>query len=74
MIRESRNRTIVKTFSWRIIAVLNAYIILSVDLTEDNFLNALFMNISGLITYYFFDRLLSKVNYGRTIENYKGGM
>jgi uncharacterized membrane protein len=74
MIRESRNRTIVKTFSWRIIAVLNAYIILSVDLTEDNFLNALFMNISGLITYYFFDRLWSKVNYGRTIENDKGGM
>lgn len=72
MIRESRNRTIVKTFSWRIIAVLNAYIILSVDLTEDNFLNALFMNISGLITYYFFDRLWSKVNYGRTIENDKG--
>ena len=74
MIRESRNRTIVKTFSWRIIAVLNAYIILSIDLTEDNFLNALFMNISGLITYYFFDRLWSKVNYGRTIENDKGGM
>ena len=74
MIRESRNRTIVKTFSWRIIAVLNAYLILSVDLTEDDFLNALFMNISGLITYYFFDRLWSKVNYGRTIENDKGGM
>lgn len=67
MIRESRNRTLIKTFSWRIIAVLNAYIILSIDLTNDDFLNALFMNISGLITYYFFDRLWSKVNYGRTV-------
>lgn len=47
------------------VAVLNSFLVLSFDVTDDNFLNAIYMNITGFCLYYVFDRIWSKINYGR---------
>ena len=68
MIVETKKRTLFKTISWRIVAVLNSFLVLTVNVTDNNFLNALYMNITGFFIYYIFDRIWSKINYGRKIE------
>ena len=65
MFVETKKRTILKTFSWRIVAILNSFLVLTVNVTDNNFLNALYMNITGFIVYYFFERLWNKIKYGR---------
>ena len=65
MIVETKKRTIFKTLSWRVIAVMNSWTILSMSFIESNFWNAIIMNISGLVFFYVFERLWSKINYGR---------
>lgn len=67
-IRENKKRTIVKTVSWRIIAVLNSWIILTIGLGESNLEKAVLMNITGFFVFYFFERGWSKINYGRYIS------
>jgi len=62
---ETKKRTLFKTISWRFVAVLNSFLVLSFDVTEDDFLNAIYMNITGFCLYYLFDRIWSKINYGR---------
>jgi uncharacterized membrane protein len=68
MFIETKKRTIVKTFSWRLIAILNSFLVLTVNLTDNNFLNALYMNITGFIMYYVFERIWNKIKYGRLTE------
>ena len=65
MFIETKKRTIIKTFSWRIVAILNSFLVLTVNVTDNNFLNALYMNITGFIVYYFFERLWNKIKYGK---------
>jgi uncharacterized membrane protein len=65
MFEETKKRTILKTFSWRIVAILNSFLVLTVNVTDNNFLNALYMNITGFIVYYFFERLWNKIKYGK---------
>ena len=65
MFIETKKRTILKTFSWRIVAILNSFLVLTVNITDNNFLNALYMNITGFIVYYFFERLWNKIKYGK---------
>lgn len=65
MVVETKKRTLFKTISWRFVAVLNSFLVLSFDVTEDDFLNAIYMNITGFCLYYLFDRIWSKINYGR---------
>lgn len=65
MFVETKKRTILKTFSWRIVAILNSFLVLTVNVTDNNFLNALYMNITGFIVYYFFERLWNKIKYGK---------
>jgi len=65
MIVETKKRTIFKTLSWRVIAVMNSWTILSMGFIESNFWNAIIMNISGLVFFYMFERIWSKINYGR---------
>ena len=62
---ETKKRTILKTFSWRMVAILNSFLVLTVNITDNNFLNALYMNITGFIVYYFFERLWNKIKYGK---------
>lgn len=68
MFIETKKRTIIKTFSWRLVAILNSFLVLTVNLTDNNFLNALYMNITGFIMYYVFERIWNKIKYGRLTE------
>ena len=65
---ETKKRTLVKTISWRVIAVVNSFLILAINVTDNNLINALCMNVTGFGIYYFFDRVWSRVNYGRVVE------
>lgn len=67
-IKETKKRTIFKSISWRMIAVMNSWVILSFGLASSNFWNAIFMNITGFILFYAFERLWNKINYGRYNE------
>ena len=64
-IKETKKRTLIKTVSWRIFAVLNSFLILTFNITDDNFLNAIYMNITGFCVFFLFERIWSKINYGR---------
>ncbi len=64
-IRETRQRSILKTVIWRIIAILNSFVILVSTTTDDALLNALFMNITGFIIYYFYERVCNQISYGK---------
>ena len=50
------------------VAILNSFLVLTINVTDNNFLNALYMNITGFCVYYIFDRIWSKLNYGRKIQ------
>ena len=65
---ETKKRTLFKTISWRVVAILNSFLVLTVNVTDNNFLNALYMNITGFIVYYFFERIWNKIKYGRITE------
>ena len=65
MIIETKKRTLFKTISWRIVAILNSFLVLTVDITDSNLWNAIYMNITGFLVFYVFDRIWSKINYGR---------
>jgi uncharacterized membrane protein len=47
------------------VAILNSFLVLTVNVTDNNFLNALYMNITGFIVYYFFERIWNKIKYGK---------
>lgn len=68
MIIESKKRTLFKTVSWRVVAVLNSFLVLTINLTDNNLYNAIFMNITGFFVYFFFERIWSKINYGRSVS------
>jgi len=65
MFVETKKRTILKTISWRMVAILNSFLVLTVNITDSNFLNALYMNITGFIIYYGFERIWNKIKYGK---------
>lgn len=65
---ETKIRTTYKAISWRMLAVINSWAILSLSLTDSNLLNAIYMNITGFFVFYIFERIWSKINYGRYNE------
>ena len=65
MFVETKKRTILKTVSWRVVAILNSFLVLTINITDNNFLNALYMNITGFCIYYFFERVWNKIKYGK---------
>ena len=62
--RETRLRSIIKTIGWRIIAIANSFVILISEISEDALLNALYMNLTGFIVYYFYERFCSHIPHG----------
>ena len=72
-IKETKKRTLVKTLSWRVIAVVNSFLILAVNVTDNNLINALCMNVTGFGIYFFFDRVWSRINYGRVVNESRWG-
>jgi|TARA_Y100000310_G_scaffold167281_1_gene167045 hypothetical protein len=65
MKHETCSRTILKSITWRIIAVLNSFVILTLDFSKEALTNAILMNISGFLIYIFFERLCDKIPHGR---------
>lgn len=65
---ETSKRTTVKGITWRIVAILNSWTILTIGIGHTNLQKALIMNITGFFTFYFFERIWSKINYERHIE------
>lgn len=63
---ESKKRSLLKAVSWRVIAVLNSYIVLTFALST-NLRSAIAMNVTGFFVYFLFERIFSKINFGRTI-------
>jgi hypothetical protein len=69
MIIESKKRTLFKTISWRLVAILNSFLVLTFQITDSNFLNAIYMNITGFFIYFVFERIWSNIDYGRSLNN-----
>jgi len=68
MFKESKKRSIFKSLSWRVVAVLNSWTVLSLMITKSNFWNAIIMNVSGFIFFYIFERVWNKIKFGRIEE------
>ena len=67
-VKETKKRSVFKSISWRAIAVFNSWTVLSlVSMGSGNLVKALIMNLSGFIIYYFFERIWSKIKYGRDV-------
>jgi len=67
-IKETKKRTIFKSITWRMVAVINSWVILTmVQDPHSNFTKALVMNITGFLIFYVFERIWTKIKYGRTI-------
>lgn len=68
MFIETKKRTLFKSISWRMVAILNSFLVLTLNLTDNNLLNALYMNITGFVVFYVFERIWNKIKYGRLEE------
>ncbi len=53
---ETKKRTTIKAITWRLVAILNSWMILTLALSASNFTNALLMNLTGFFAFYFFER------------------
>ena len=68
MFKETRGRSTRKSISSRIIAFTNSWIILALSMTEVPLWNEIIMNATGMIMFYFHERIWDKIKVGR----YKG--
>jgi len=66
MFKETKKRSIFKAVSWRVIAVINSWTILSLSFVESNFWNAIIMNLTGFVFFYVFERIWNNIKYGKT--------
>ena len=65
MFKETKKRSVFKAISWRVIAVINSWTILSLTFIESNFWNAIVMNLTGFFLFYGFERIWNNIKYGR---------
>ncbi len=68
MFKETRERSVRKSIGWRIVAVINSYIILAMYFTDSPLYNAILMNITGAVLYYVYERLWNNSRKGRYLE------
>ena len=68
MFKETKKRSIYKALSWRVIALLNSWIVLAMAFTDSSFWNAFTMNVIGFFLYFIFERFWNKIKYGRINE------
>ena len=67
-VKETKKRTVFKSITWRMVAVMNSWMVLVlVADPHSNFTKALVMNITGFLVFYVFERIWSKIKYGRII-------
>ena len=72
-ILETKKRSIVKSLTWRVLALSNSWFILTIISDQSNFMKALTMNIIAFGLYYLFERLWNKIKYGRYVDDYQAG-
>jgi uncharacterized membrane protein len=68
MFKETKKRSIYKALSWRVVALLNSWIVLAIAFTDSSFWNAMVMNVIGFFLYFIFERVWNKIKYGRIEE------
>lgn len=67
-VKETKKRTVFKSITWRMVAIVNSWMVLIlVQDPHTNFTKALIMNITGFLIFYVFERIWSKIKYGRII-------
>ena len=66
MHRETKTRSWVKTVLWRLIATMNSFAILASSLSDTPITNAIYMNITGLMVYYLYERVWNAISWGKT--------
>jgi len=66
--KETSKRSFRKSIGWRIIALINSYIILATYITDSPLFNAIFMNVTGSILYYVYERVWNTSHKGRYVE------
>jgi len=67
MYRETKKRSVIKTIIWRLLAIINSFLVLFFAFTDDPLGNALIMNCSGFMIYYFYERVCNKIKYGKIV-------
>jgi uncharacterized membrane protein len=68
MFKETKKRSIYKALSWRVVALLNSWIVLALAFTQSSFWNAFVMNIIGFVLYFIFERVWNNIDWGRINE------
>ena len=68
MFKETRERSVRKSIGWRIVAVINSYIILAMYFTDSPLYNAIVMNVTGAVLYYVYERMWNNSHIGRYKE------
>ena len=68
MFKETRERSVRKSIGWRIVAVINSYIILAMYFTDSPLYNAITMNVTGAVLYYVYERMWNNSHIGRYKE------
>jgi len=68
MFGETKKRSITKVISWRVIAIINSFIILWAFPDSKNMTLALLMNGTGLVLLYIFERIFNKIQWGKVKE------
>jgi len=66
--KETRERSVRKSIGWRIVAVINSYIILAMYFTDSPLYNAITMNVTGAVLYYVYERMWNNSHIGRYKE------
>lgn len=66
MYRETKTRSWIKSILWRLIATANSFAILVAALSDKPLTNAIYMNITGLFVYYFYERIWNHISWGKT--------
>ena len=65
MFNETRARSTKKGLSWRLIAFVNSWLVLEFGLTQEALYNAVIMNVTGMVFFYFHERIWNNVDGGK---------
>jgi uncharacterized membrane protein len=67
-VKETKKRTIFKSITWRMVAIVNSWTVLVIATdVYSNITKALIMNITGFVVFFIFERIWNKIKYGRII-------
>ena len=68
MFKETKTRSVRKSIGWRVVAFSNSWMILTLGLTEIPLYNAVIMNVTGIVSFYLYERMWNKSQSGRYTE------